>query len=1119
MAFQYSWEVVRRQATDNTLQPTPPQTITTPPPSANTTLYLGIGIVIGVGIFLLPACILIVIQIVRKRAEHERALAELEQGYTFEAAQRGDVPRTVSFARVGGGWGALGSNEEVNEDHPMRKRRSYVLLPKRMKQRGVPMKRMKHLSAIIESTRSRDVSAQEAALDGQGLAVAKTRLRGDAAGATSNAVGGLLAEDDVFVGSSVNPNPNPTSLPSFAIRSPGRYSVRFVEDSTKAAKRSYPVGASVAPQLESAVPGNFNGRSRMHTRSISLGAQAASLPPAGPVPPLPVIATHNARAISVRNGFCLSRMSSSSSESASSSVLVTSPIVRPPDIASSSPSLEQIVADDEDASLKTVSHRQWQNPLIAGPRPVLDTSPTVPAVAMSHYHKPSISSNVARYSADSRLVREVSTTSVASSLASEEHNRLFIPRLGTADRVGTRSVSSIGSFKHDSGIKNVTTPRRISRCSTIVSENGSPAERQKSKVLRDISGNANMPTRQASNATQASSRSSNGNPFQWDSAPLTKPSTLKGSPNARKGHRRQNCIRISTLTPQVLGPPPSRQTSQSIMHGIEEEPLDFDAMGGLSLVPNQSHPSQPLSLTAFAPHLRISTLRASLTSSSPVLSIRTTFQDQQILDAMSSRSASPAGTRSGYRQPGHSSNFSIPSFPSPSKTTVTAIQRDQPVPEFYCTRPSTDEPGYDFGWDRENDSPIDVHIPDEESILSSPPLPSGKDEEYDPTCPTLFIPKRNGAQEYDPAGPALITPANEPEPEPEPIPSSPYASTITLSSSSARCSRPVSYSEDSLADSPPCSPKTMPHSLFALSAPSSPSEQSDSSTPRGASSSPSHHEDPTSANASPIMARILTHSPKVDFPGAPILLPPIDDNPVPVPLTSTTRNRSLSTAGYLHLHHSAPPPPLPGKEKEKESSQPERTFIYPSGPRLSPPKPISEQISALRRMNSEMDTSTCHQSRLYIHGLSRVPAQLSPWVDSESSNDTFDFDSGDVHGGADATSALDNVDLSEMERRLEGALAGFDVPVDVGDDEDGDGWEGDKKRESSVWENGEKFWNRTSLSTIAGSSPSEVEKAKAGREVSGYAFGGRARRAHMRSPSVMETPRSLYDAQGFFKET
>jgi hypothetical protein len=155
----------------------------------------------------------------------------------------------------------------------------------------------------------------------------------------------------------------------------------------------------------------------------------------------------------------------------------------------------------------------------------------------------------------------------------------------------------------------------------------------------------------------------------------------------------------------------------------------------------------------------------------------------------------------------------------------------------------------------------------------------------------------------------------------------------------------------------------------------------------------------------------------------------------------------------------------------------------------------------------------------------------------------FDFDFGDAHasGGAldgldsdldadlNATSALDNVDLSDIERRLEGALAGFDVPASSADgrvssEESSSPVQTPTQDEnaSSVWEDGEKFWNRTSLSTIPGSSPSDAEKARSvGPTPRLYAsvYGVGGRRAHMRSPSAMATSRSLYDADGFLQGT
>ena len=219
-------------------------------------------------------------------------------------------------------------------------------------------------------------------------------------------------------------------------------------------------------------------------------------------------------------------------------------------------------------------------------------------------------------------------------------------------------------------------------------------------------------------------------------------------------------------------------------------------------------------------------------------------------------------------------------------------------------------------------------------------------------------------------------------------------------------------------------------------------------------------------------------------------------------------------------------------------------------------------------MNSEMDTPTSRQSRRYIHGLSHEPAPLLPWVGgsetddlNDSSNDLFDFDFGardhlrrdvDVGSGAvdcrftdcydddaETTSALDNLDLSEVEKRLEGALAGFDVPVkspesvsshksvssvgskhggEEGKENECDDEECDQEcneeceRSSSVWEDGEDFWNnRKRLSTIPGSSPTDAEKARMVQTPRMYSA-MRMKRAALRAQSP-----GLYDGAGFLK--
>ena len=131
---------------------------------------------------------------------------------------------------------------------------------------------------------------------------------------------------------------------------------------------------------------------------------------------------------------------------------------------------------------------------------------------------------------------------------------------------------------------------------------------------------------------------------------------------------------------------------------------------------------------------------------------------------------------------------------------------------------------------------------------------------------------------------------------------------------------------------------------------------------------------------------------------------------------------------------------------------------------------------------------------------------------------------------ADPTSALDNVDLSEVERRLEGALAGFDVPAASPESASSKGCEAKEEgreegecdgecdqecdeRSSSVWGDGEDFWNnRKRLSTIPGSSPSDAEKARMVQTPRMYsAVHGRRAALSLRSPG-------LYDGDGFLKD-
>ncbi|KAK5113460.1 hypothetical protein LTR85_010888 [Meristemomyces frigidus] len=996
-------------------------------------------------------------------------------------------------------------------------------------------------------------------------------------------------------------SPKPDVLPCFAIRSPGMYGASIANDDRPKPPRSVSVGALLVPVPENAVFGYpaRPSRPQMHARSISLGAPP-SRPPSGPVPPLPVIAPHRVNSDeSNRQGMFVSRMSTSSQESASSSVLVTSPILTMRDDESKmigSSSIEQVVGDDDSAQLKSVMNRQWQNPLITGPRPMDMPQSGAGASAPLPRNHASIRSNIARYSNDSLNDRRLSTVSTAST--DSGRNRLSIPQIATADRVSISRVSSCNSLKGAAGggVQKITTPRKPSRQSSV-SANGSPAERRKTStvpasVLRDIQANSvsniSTPSRHASQSTQNSGRSSNGNPFQWDqSLPLTKPSALKGSPNSKgsKGHRRQNCVRISTLTPQILGPPPSRPTSPSIMCGIQEEGEESHHqqtnVGGIRFVSNGHRLSRPPSANSLAFHqnLRVQTLRASLTPSPPTLSTWTAYQEQRhdhgglpSQHSDSQLSVSPMA-RTTSRLSDRSSAFSIPSFPPPSRATLSGIQLSQPVPEFSLSRPSTDEP-------ERSSSPFGLQMSPEEDdyrgsrqqeneemmLASSPPLPVSKSEEYDPAWPLITIPApQHSGIEYDPASP--MWPEDSAEPEPERSSTSYFPFAVAGRGMGEPCSdddyehvsprsRPTSYGGE-LPDTPPCSPKTMPEGFkMFFGRPEEVPAFPVASPPRTNSIRPMRSaEELTSANASAIMATIPEDPVNVGFPSAvPILAPPLETDPQTTP--QARRQRSASIAGPPHLQplRQAPPPPsLTGSPLTIDPTMcmPSPLHIKqqqtsPQGPRSEPAKSVLKNAMALRRMNSEIDTTT-RNSRRYTR-LTREASPLLPWIGSpdpsESCNDLFDFEfaSGDAGAGAQDTygecamdgseyevggekSALDEIDMTDLDRRLDGALAGFEAgprssPPSVGESASV------SRTTSSVWEDGEKFWERRPEFSFVGSSPLPVSNTTpTKKETAVYGSGNGmlmatpTSRLQMPMPpsSIMKTPRSLYDSDGFLK--
>ncbi|KAL9530769.1 hypothetical protein SMMN14_05737 [Sphaerulina musiva] len=1104
-------------------------------PGLTSTTIVGVGV--GIGSFLIVGFIILGLFFVRKRNAHKRKMAELEYGASMPASLREDmrqIARPASAASCSrftqGGWGQLGSNETVQSltNTCGKRKRLSVSLPKRIKHKSVmalkPWTR-KHLSVIAESPRSTSMPRESSLPIFEQMNTTSPTARGTNSAHISAPAPALES-------------PRSNVAPSFAIRSSGPHGSGIDNGD---AKKPTLVARSVSMGVltdDGAVfgdslprPPNTSNRRRpdLHVRSVSLGAPG-SRPPSGPVPPLPVTSPNDnlSKEDRLRQAVSVSRMSYSSSDSASSSVLIASPISERRDAEEplQSPRVEESLEDNDDAELRTIANRQCQNPRISGLRPT--------ANMRVQKSRTSVRTRLVRPSTESALTQHVRNewSSNSGSLKIKE-NRLSIPQICSAEAVSLSRVSSSNSLLGPGGITKITTPaRRDSSSNAIfgststtmhstptkrakrvisvssVSVYGSPSERRRASVLHEVSGNAatskhSTPARSPSDSTLISCSSSNGNPFHWDSGSEPtmgshKPSALKGSPNARKGHRRRNCVRISTLTPQVLGPPASQRRSRSVspatlLQGVLEERESDEMQRPRTeplITPTEERQSFLLACGSRAPkahaldarNLRVQTLRASLTPSSPTLSTWTVYQQehperplpstrQTSNDSMNSESLTME--RSPSRMSGGS--FHIPKFPSPagkSRASVSPIQCDTaPRAEFVGISPiDTLSPlenisPTDYRTSSQSSSPFALDMSSEEptpvadvAIPSSPPMPISKSDEYDPAWPHVIesphVSHRvAGGEEYDPASPPFET---QGEQEAEQLRRSSFFLPFVMGGLDLMVDQvsPTSPAAEHV-DSPPCSPKTIASRPFdlpgATERPAIPEKNSKRATVKL-----------TSENASAMMA-----SQSVNFPGSnvPILLPPqpADDDddycPLPrwepdtsyehitmdddegncdtMPRPTLARPPSLSTI----VQESSSPPPLPQSlHIDSSAKAPRERLTSPLGPRAPPAKSVLRNVTELRRMNSEVKVHRSRASRNYTR-LGREASPLLPWIPTspeagegqaihreESSNSLFDFDFDSTNAGAEHQpgSAMDEIDFESLSIDIQGALAGFD---------------------------------------------------------------------------------------------
>ncbi|OCK75589.1 hypothetical protein K432DRAFT_446602 [Lepidopterella palustris CBS 459.81] len=727
-------------------------------------------------------------------------------------------------------------------------------------------------------------------------------------------------------------------------------------------------------------------RPKTHTRSTSLCGQTSGHAPDSPMPPLSLEVARIKGAVKPRVLLSRSpsRFSVSSFESARSSILTTQ----------STP----ITFRSNSLPLKKVAKREWRNSLIVGPRPIRDTLTLRGRI--NHPSQGSIKSNIARYSVASPPTRRQSMVESGSSSVNSSSQH-FIGKVNTAKTVRLSRESSSSPAGSIPTVQSMTTPRR--QLGTNVNLNGSPQERRKTSVLRDVSGNQLAPSRQLSQtSTQASStRSSNGNPFQWDPTPLQsgKLSALKGSPSARKGHRRQNCVRIS-LAPTILGP--SRSSSPSAINDILEEPPDelnqksalYSTVIRLSSM--RSLPRPPSS-SVFAPDVKINptSIRASSTPSSPTLLFGNHGHDNSNGSPTLGRYSN--SYRSSLRRYSTRQNaspiFIIPHIPSPCHDIRSIGKITSSPPTFEFCRPS-------------NKYVDGIRLPEPPVVPSSSFSPVVPDS----AAPTLQQQKAaKSVEEYDPNHPRLIYPTAGTNP---PIQfSSPFTTIPCESFSSRKHARSPPYS-------PPCSTKTILPDSFNPASPTTTSTtalnttsflhpqvtQSETIDPAfltynifNLSSSSSSTLTTASAptpttlllSAAVDTAAVSTHCKplvKTAFPSQPGTCSTLP-NPTPPPPQRTpscprshTRSQSAfpptATSSPTSTYSlttptsrpSTPPPPSSPRPAHAHASLPlplpsplpllsqiETPTLLPKPlrPRASTPKDLMKTVAALRRMNSD----------------------------------------------------------------------------------------------------------------------------------------------------------------------
>ncbi|KAF2727704.1 hypothetical protein EJ04DRAFT_505307 [Polyplosphaeria fusca] len=763
-------------------------------------------------------------------------------------------------------------------------------------------------------------------------------------------------------------------------------------------------------------------RPSLHARSASICSQGSGNAPEAQLPPLPLEVARlktqeRRRSLLSRSP---SRFSVSSRESAGSSILATQ--------SSPSPHLNS-------TRVQKVSKRNWRNSLIVGPRPLRDTL----SLHGRHQTSPgSIKSSAARFSSvtttdqQSQRNRQSPTTTASSSIQSI--------KLKTAEAITLSKVASPSGSSFV--VRDANSSRRQSGSS--VTAYGSPQERRKAYSLpHDISGNLGGPSRQLSQAS--STRSSNGNPFQWDPAPLScgKPSALKGSPSARKnGHKRKNCVRIS-LDPIYLGPP-SRSPSPAI-HDIEEESPTSEKSSaiGLDFSSKRSLPRPP-SVSVFAPDVKLNatSIRASLTPSSPTLSMAN-------FDRGPKESSFSNSLQIGPIEPSSPFEVVIPDYSSDIQQPLL-VEYDPDHPYYAYHTPASSPKDY-FS------SPFSM-IPEESSVISNQTMEYERLQSNDsPPCSPKTLRPHPLLETHIPLTTSI---------QHSTIPEEPLSDTIdpAILSKSAFGTLNSSYEQKTNIF------QTARNTRSIMPIPTSPSAANSLMEPLLEAAFPSSPPVYDSAPVSPMTMPNRSRTPEQFGPEVPLQ----SAQSSPTSIYSACPSPSSSPPCSPRPAHAQLPNPTPTPTinfSEMPSLPPSLT-----GPRINPPRPLRSSIQKLRRWNSDArkggEQKDGKGERRYLK-LGREDSIALPgeesWLDElePSEVEELDEDKGRMLVGTVLDDWEEEATVLDIQDEHNTAIVKPSAPIVPPVETKGvenhakPPQSSPKDRSSSIWEDGEKFWHST----------------------------------------------------------